>query len=631
MGRDCHRLGGHGGEGGGVISSSKSKRKANAANGCMAAFYHLFDFQHFHFPSHHNLSIDSPSRSKGLKVIEESPPSTTYKDKQSLSIPASMRVRTETGAISSRLRALATDTSTSSSDICGSPGSKTPNLVARLMGLDLLPDKTDLNDSPSNLHTMTHYGSSRHTSHRVSKNGTRLGTRSLPESPRISSARKSDFDSHRLSLQLNKENKHEEFGCSRLKAMKQDQDENRSPRDYARQIVKQIKERVVTRRVVGMDITNSVKNRDARPSQYSNELRRDTTVSCSPRTRFSDKENKPRTSQKPNSSSSFRPEQITQKPKPKPTTAILVSVSKSCGEKQNQKKVKQRQLRPINQCKKAESETRFSPRPIKSSPNKRREALLPEPTYAKASNPLHRKKLKKTPKSSDLVNIYATESTQKQINETVEETLKSNEEASICSSSIHKIEQNSRQVDDAATVSVSSSFTSERVVIDSEQDYVRRIMKLAARINTDSPISSATMLDFSIFREMENTGENQSGSLALQCNRKLLFDLVNEILIETVKRRRDYHESELIGELCSIVSRYSSKRCSIPEDIALIDFERLLERKKLDEEGEDEIVAEIERDIVDAFVRETASELCFHRRRSKTTSDGKLSYQMIFN
>lgn len=62
MGRDCHRLDGHGG---GAICSSKSKRKVNAANGCMAAFYHLFDFQSLYFPSHHNLTIDSPSRSKG--------------------------------------------------------------------------------------------------------------------------------------------------------------------------------------------------------------------------------------------------------------------------------------------------------------------------------------------------------------------------------------------------------------------------------------------------------------------------------------------------------------------------------------------------------------------------------------
>ncbi|KAG7537557.1 DUF3741-associated sequence motif [Arabidopsis suecica] len=579
MGRDCRIFDdGHGGGRGGAFSSSKSKK---TANGCMAAFYHLFD----------HLTIDSPSRSKGLKLIEESLPSTTYKDKQSLNIPVSMRVRTETGTKSSRLRALATDTSTSSSEICNSPGSKTPNLVARLMGLDLLPDKTNLNHSLSDLHTM----SSHHiTSHRLSKKG----TRSLPVSPKISSARKSDFDIHRLSLQLNKE---KEFGCSKLK---QDQEESHSPRDYARQIVKQIKERVVTRRVVGMDITNSVKNREARPSH---ELRRDTTVSCSPRTRFSDKENKQSTIQKPNSSSSSRQEPIIQKPKP--TTVILVSVSKASGEKQSQNRVKQRQLKPINLCKKAESETRrpINPSPTSDIQNRKREAFLSESRDVKAK-PLQKKKFKKIPKSNDLENISATRPLHKQIIE--RDRLKQNKDASICSSLMHKIEKTSPQI--ARTQKLNDAATG----IDSELDYITRIMNLAG-IKNDS---STTMLDPSIFRKLEHFGDYPSGRLALRCNRRLFFDLVNEILIENVeKQRENYPGPELISELCSAVERYSSKCCPLPEEIALMEVDHLVEKKKLEEEGE-EIIAEIEREIIDKLVRETLSELSLNQRPSKTTS-----------
>ncbi|KAH0906239.1 hypothetical protein HID58_038066 [Brassica napus] len=459
MGRNC-------GQGGGAIFSTKSKRKAN---GCMAAFYHLFDFQHLYFPSHHNLTIDSPSRSKGLKLIEESPPLTVYKEKQSLNIPVSIRVRIETGTRSSRL--IATDTS---SEMCNSPGSKTPSLVARLMGLDLLPEKTDLNKSlPSRL-----------TSHTLSKKGTRLGgTRSLPESPRVSSARKSDFDIHRLSLQLNKESKREEFSCSRLKLMKQqDQEEIQSPR----QILKQIKERIVTRRVVGMDITNSVKNKEARPLQDINELRRDTSISCSPRTRFSNKENKPSTS------SSFRPEQTTHKPKT--TKVILVPVSEPPGEKHSKKRVTQKELRPIKQCKKAKSETRFTQRPLKPSqtPDTRNKAFLSESTTgSKATNPLHKKKFKKILKSTGI---------------------KANETEEI------------------------------------------------------GPEAAA----------------------------------------------RNYHGSEEKGKLCSVVS---NKRCWNIREIAAVDIDSLLETEKLEEEGE-EIVAEFERDIVEALVRETVSELNIQRRRS---------------
>lgn len=67
MGRDCRIFDdGHGGGRGGAFSSSRSKK---TANGCMAAFYHLFDFQHFYFHSHHHLTIDSPSSSKGICTL----------------------------------------------------------------------------------------------------------------------------------------------------------------------------------------------------------------------------------------------------------------------------------------------------------------------------------------------------------------------------------------------------------------------------------------------------------------------------------------------------------------------------------------------------------------------------------
>lgn len=429
-----------------------------------------------------------------------------------------MRVRTGTGTRSSRL--ITTDTSTTSSaEMCNSPGSKTPSLVARLMGLDLLPEQTDLNHSLPSLHTMTHHGTSRLTSHRLSKKDTRLGgTRSLPESPRVSSARRSDFDVHRLSLQLNKENKREEFSCSRLKLTKQqEQEEIQSPR----QILKQIKERVVvTRRVVGMDITNSVKNREARPLQ---ELRRDTTVSCSPRTRFSNKENKPSTS------SSFRPEQTTHKPKTKPKKVILVSMSKPSKEKQSKNRVKQKELiRPINQCKKAKSQTRFTQRPLKPSqtPDTRNVTFLSESTTeAKGSNHVHIKKFKKISKSSDDVdnNISITKPPQKHVNRVPSPNIKAN--------------------------------------------------------------------------ETEENGPEAA---------------------------RNYHGSEL----CSVVASYSSKRCSILREIASVEFDhRLLETKKLEEEEGEEIIAETERVIIEALVRETAHELILlQRRRCDTTSEGKLSH-----
>lgn len=114
--------------------------------------------------------------------------------------------------------------------------------------------------------------------HRNSFDGDmRAGTRSLPETPRISSGRRSDVEYHhrRLSLQINKENMNasEEQLMSRLSSLKKhnkqlklhnnnEDVENRSPAGqyYVRQIVKQVKESVS--RKVGLDLTNTIRNRE---------------------------------------------------------------------------------------------------------------------------------------------------------------------------------------------------------------------------------------------------------------------------------------------------------------------------------------------------------------------------------
>lgn len=135
------------------------------------------------------------------------------------------------------------------------PGTRTPTLVARLMGLDLLPES----HSPSfqAKSRLIHHIQPSKSGHRSSLHGDmRSGTRSLPETPRPSSARRSDVDHHhRLSLQINKENMSacEELVMSRLSSLKMKKLKN----EY--EIVEQVKERL--KRKVGMNITNAVRNR----------------------------------------------------------------------------------------------------------------------------------------------------------------------------------------------------------------------------------------------------------------------------------------------------------------------------------------------------------------------------------
>lgn len=172
-----------------------------------------------------------------------------------------------------------------SADITSSPGTKTPTLVARLMGLDLLPGThspsfSSSSSSSSCLSAPNTHGYAPHlhhhlrhkqhvqTKHRNSIDSSDIAaSRSLPETPRISSARRSDVDyyHHRFSLQINKENINlaEDLELPRLSFSKRKCDENnssRSPSHYARQIVKQVKDSVS--RKVGQDITNTLKTRE---------------------------------------------------------------------------------------------------------------------------------------------------------------------------------------------------------------------------------------------------------------------------------------------------------------------------------------------------------------------------------
>lgn len=172
---------------------------------------------------------------------------------------------------------------------------RTPGVVARLMGLDVLPEQassptTPCQKSPPFLESLEQSqnkkkkskgecrresGSPRQPLQSINCNVAgryEVGSRSLPDTPRVSSSRSWDSDP-RLSLQLNKENTNRdmrEFShlcevsadcslppsplASMAKSRKKDlgrrQNENKSPRSnhYAREIVKQVKESINSRR-----------------------------------------------------------------------------------------------------------------------------------------------------------------------------------------------------------------------------------------------------------------------------------------------------------------------------------------------------------------------------------------------
>ncbi|XWS61079.1 hypothetical protein CRYUN_Cryun07bG0095000 [Craigia yunnanensis] len=585
-----------------------------------------------------------------------------------------------------------------SSEISSSPGTKTPTLVARLMGLDLLPESRSPSfPSAPNFQAKSHLNhhiqplkplQSKITSHRKSLDGDIRGTRSLPETPRISSARRSDVDHHhRLSLQINKENMSasEELVISRLSSLKRKElkheDENRSPGHYARQIVKQVKENVS--RKIGMDITNTVRNREQAREELVSQFKykkisraltkvagdsspgKHSTPSCSSRLRFLESKSKPVINpstkdydpQPPKSSFSSSPEINTQ---PQPIRVLPKPKLQPVEEEQDEHHKQKQPPRATSKCKKGSSE-KFRSRlkkPQQTSDiirNKQEEPFV-RPLRANGVN-IPDKKCRKTPLSNSLLNITvptllpvkkdpsppATKIPQKQVLDA--QRPKRSSQLSSCSSqtynkheSTHVYVTRHNNNGDRCNDATSTTTTTE-----AEYEYIARILRRTG-LDKDTPVSFTSWfspshpLDPSIFYHLEhfttcsttilstnyNNKKTNSSQLSQRCNRKLLFHLVDEILIEILKPYfnmkpwvitvgHDFSHMDgchLIDTLCSKIRSFPQADCRVLEDIdALIDKD--LPEMKLqclmayEEEGEG-IVMEIEKDILEALIHETA-------------------------
>ncbi|XP_035839462.1 probable serine/threonine-protein kinase dyrk2 isoform X3 [Helianthus annuus] len=253
--------------------TSSSSSSSSSFGGCMSAIFHMFDIQNHHLPFHQPSFIsESPVKIpeepniilKGVEAprnsldMEEEEP--IVEQVASSSSTSSLKLKQETNFNIPRMRDIQINTKRSrlmedvSSECSSSPSTKTPTLVARLMGLDLLPE----NASPRGSLSSPRVSSS--SSHATPLNplsklsSHKYNARSLPATPRVSSAPRLSTEEeyhHRFSLQINKENKRR-------------YDENAS--EYAKQIAKQVRENISRR--VGADITNTVKKKEHRRDEF---------------------------------------------------------------------------------------------------------------------------------------------------------------------------------------------------------------------------------------------------------------------------------------------------------------------------------------------------------------------------
>ncbi|MCL7044573.1 hypothetical protein MKW94_009815, partial [Papaver nudicaule] len=583
----------------------------------------------------------------------------------------------------------------SSSESSNSPCIKTPSLVARLMGLDSpLPEQSPTPPSSSSSVPGKSIKTHRRYQYLQESINARGGGGGF-DSPRISSARKSDvyFDPSRLSLQINKENDQEsEYFSSRssvdsiaslnslilkkkLAARKRgesNETENvtRSPGHYARQIVKQVKESVS--RKMGRDITNitasnvsttttTTTNATARKSSVEADLvtvikpRRPSRLnrnatgndqdsissSCSPRLRFQDTKNvstnksvvtnpsstttprattviyqdqcnmsnSPRLVSKSSSISSPRPLPLPLPPPPVPKPATITESKRSV-------KPKLPQHQTMEKCKKATCERFTQPKEKKSSLPTKSLNLSAHKKCKQSLSPSQsppRPPFPSSPLSEDTKNIII--STKSVIHSD--------------STSFQVRYDNHRQREDK---------------LSAEFRYVSRILKCTG-IESDTVVSITRWfspshpLDPSMFNHLEDfynsTSSNRSSSgYQNRSNRRLLFNLVDEILVDIlrpylnmkpwmntsmdnylIKKKKLMRGNQLLKEICLQIEKSPCANCLILQDIdALIEKDlphnANLRTVPVLEEGES-IVCEIERDILDSLVHELAL-MAFH-------------------
>ncbi|KAK9143593.1 hypothetical protein Syun_012993 [Stephania yunnanensis] len=474
------------------------------------------------------------------------------------------------------------------------------------------------------------------------------GTRSLPETPRISSARKSDVDGSRFSLQINKENAMEEFDClSRASSTRDhqqrrrepyfnysrhDEEMNRSPSQYARQFVKQVKESV-SRRVAGLDITNATREHNA-----------DRTEASAPKSKKQKRPTK--------NSGGGHDDQLTSSSKHYSTNSPRIryteqkNIKSQTSDQQQQSvthasdatigtKSTHQQRRSVDKCKKASCE-RFT---------QRREAVMTNRASSAGKANLKIQEQKKSKKNTPLSIKDLVGGGPAAVNK--EHQSIPSTTPIIISSQTHQLPCSSSKPSESSTRLSSSSSPnsyqphqqqSQRLLqFDSRDDkinnrasefrYVTEILKRTGLIERDSSssssssssiVSSSHPLDPSIFDCLE-----QHNWSSQRHNRRLVFDLVDEILSEILRpyliakpwlrcleqrNERIRSGEELVQQIWSKIRRFPNANCQILQDI-----DDLIEQdlpnsssspSNIIYEEYESVVIEIESDLLDSLVLE---------------------------
>lgn len=615
MGREWYRTirrtstqrGHRDGSGGGDVDSP---------SGCMTSALQLLDFHPFHFclqPRHRSVNTNSllprePPKAAGksiqtiLEIEAASLSPILEKDLQQGLQTNPMRIQTKTRrdtalkvVTSSRAAVTRTRDADLSSESGSSPGPKTPNLVARLMGLDLIPEspspsiRSGVVSTPqrkSILLQQTRKG-------RVSNCG---GTRSLPESPRTSAGRRSDVHP-RLSLQINRENNNSfsyELG-GRGCVIKPTGDETRSPVGHTRQIVRQVKESVVSRRRFGADITNTVREKNR-----GDEL---VAIRVPIKSKKSDKATSTKCVVEDRSPRPSMPAPATVLPAKYRTPHVSHVRLAASGENQSHSAIKCLSKPPRSQ-------------PQQRALQKQRRKSAGKKWEKSAGKRFGSVRLKRTPEEPS-----------------VREPASPSEAAPICNELISKKSSTPPHRLQWPARYPSQPADDQSKPAGAEFEYIATVLRHSGirtetRVSISSTLSPTRSLDTSIFELLEASsyiiaaaGDGARQQSCRRGNQRLLFSRVEELLkpvnSNVAVRRRclafvggGFCGHTVLNALCREIRSFPSADCKALEDIdTLVEGDLSRWSKAAPQSGEgcevEEIVAEVQRQIMDALVRET--------------------------
>ncbi|KAL6503854.1 hypothetical protein OROGR_025777 [Orobanche gracilis] len=611
--------------------SAETEKTSSA--GCMCAVLQLFDLQHHPFNYHPDTGShflqEEANTSKGVEAPRnslelEEPEAMKEEDHSNFPI-----IKVGINHIKTRVASKSRTEDNSISSDCSPGTAKTPNLVARLMGLDLLPE---CNNSPSFSCPNSRPGSKK-ISHIFNQNRSKtcLSDDDIAVGARSSSARRSNFEyhSHRLSLQINKENNGE---FANISGKIRGTSARLSAGHFDKQVANQVTEKI-DRNVGLTDITNNTNYREEKEET----LRRDQNLATHQQPT---KKNNPNISPKIKSLDTKK--KIVESSGTKSSRNSASSLDgddhdhhQSGGILKEGKRVGGGNANIFSGTNKLQSTPQTCD--YYSVKNKKPQPPVGSSARDKAKNSTYKKKTKKLAQSmsrSEIQNISghtilsvkngpsppATKLPQKQPQ--VLDALSSKRDTQLSRKSSRSYKHLSLQPDRISTVLPDRNNGCATTAAAEYKDYVHKILKRAGIDDKGKWHTVSHPLDPSIFYYLELFSGGGGDVLNRRCNRELIFQLVDELLAEILKPYLDFKpwvdtnlpvhgidQFVLCNELCKKIGDFPTADCRVLEDIDSL-IEKDLCKLSLDgyfvDEGE-RLVCEIEGEIMDRLLCETVA------------------------